>query len=49
MPLLLWGSEVKIVREKLCVGSQVGIGTPQQLRTSILLSVSLLGWVVHVF
>ena len=33
----------------LSVGGRVGIGTPQQLRASLLLSVSLLGWVVQGF
>jgi hypothetical protein len=35
-----------IVREMLSVGGQIVIGTPQQLKASLLLSVSLLGWVV---
>jgi hypothetical protein len=34
--------EEQILREMLSVGT----GTPQQLRASLLLSVSLLGWVV---
>jgi hypothetical protein len=38
---------MKIVREMLSVGARVVIGTPQQLRASLLLSVSLLGWVVQ--
>jgi hypothetical protein len=40
---------VEIVREMLSVGGRVGIGTPQQPRASLLLSVSLLGWVVQGF
>jgi hypothetical protein len=47
--LLLWESGVEIVREMLSVGGRVGIGTPQQLRASLLLSVFLLGWVVQGF
>ena len=47
--MLLWESGVEIVREMLSVGGRVGIGTPQQLRASLLLSVSLLGWVVQGF
>ena len=43
------GVWVEIVREMLSVGGQVGIGTPQQPRASLLLSVSLLGWVVQGF
>jgi hypothetical protein len=43
--LLLWGSGMEIVREML----SVGIGTPQQLRASRLLSVSLLRWVIQGF
>ena len=35
--------------EMLSVGGQVGIGTPQQPRASLLLSVSLLGWVAQGF
>jgi hypothetical protein len=40
---------VEIVREMLSVGGRVRIGTPQQPRVSLLLSVSLLGWVVQGF
>jgi hypothetical protein len=41
--LLLWGSRVETVREMLSVRDRVGIGTPQQWRASLFLSVSLLG------
>ena len=37
------------MREMLNVGSQVGIGTPQHPRASLLLSVFLLVWVVQAF
>ena len=40
---------MEIVREMLSVRGRVGIGTPQQPRASLLLSVSLLGWVVQGF
>jgi hypothetical protein len=40
---------MEIVRKMLSVGGRVGTGTPQQLRASLLLSVSLLGWVVQGF
>jgi hypothetical protein len=40
---------MEIVREMLSVGDRVGIGTPQQLRASLLLSVSLLRWMVQGF
>jgi hypothetical protein len=40
---------MEIVREMLNVGGRVGIGTPQQPRTSLLLSVSWLGWVIQDF
>jgi hypothetical protein len=40
---------METVREMLSVGGRVGIGTPQQPRASLLLSVSLLGWVVQGF
>jgi hypothetical protein len=40
---------MEIVREMLSVGGQVRAGTPYQLRASLLLSVSLLGWVVQGF
>jgi hypothetical protein len=40
---------MEIVREILCAGGRVVIGTPQQQRASLLLSVSLLGWVVQGF
>jgi hypothetical protein len=40
---------MEIVREMLNVGGRVGAGTPQQLRASLLLSVSLLGWVAQRF
>jgi hypothetical protein len=38
---------MEIVRKMFSVGGQVGIGTPQQPRSSLLLSVSLLEWVVQ--
>jgi hypothetical protein len=47
--LLLWGSGIEIVRDMFSVGCRVGTGTPQQLRASLLLSVSLLRWVVQDF
>ena len=37
------------MKKMLSVGGKVGTGTPQQLRASLLLSVSLLGWVVQGF
>ena len=40
---------METVREMLSVGGQVGTGTPQQPRASLLLSVSLLGWAVQGF
>jgi hypothetical protein len=40
---------MEIVRKMLSVGGQVGIGTPQQPRASLLFSLSLLGWVVQGF
>jgi len=40
---------MEIMREMLSVGGQVGMGTPQQLRASLLFSLSLLGWVVQGF
>ena len=40
---------MEIVREMLSVGGQFGTGTPQQLRPSLLLSVSLLEWVFQGF
>jgi hypothetical protein len=40
---------MEIVREVLSVGGQVGIGTSQQPRASLFLSVSLLGWVFQGF
>jgi hypothetical protein len=40
---------VEIVREMLSVEGQVGTGILQQLRASLLLSVSLLGWVAQGF
>jgi hypothetical protein len=40
---------METVREMLSVGGRVGIETPQQQRASLLLSVSLLGWVVQGF
>jgi hypothetical protein len=41
--LLLWGSGMETMREMFSVGGRVGIGTHQQLRASLLLSVSFLG------
>jgi hypothetical protein len=40
---------MEIVREILSVGGRVGIGTPQQLRAYLFLSMSLLEWVVQCF
>ena len=40
---------MEIVKEILSVGGQVRIRTPQQLRDSLLLSVSLLEWVFQGF
>jgi hypothetical protein len=38
---------MEIMREMLSIGGQVGTGTPQQSRASLLFSVSLLRWVVQ--
>jgi hypothetical protein len=40
---------METVREMLSVGGRVRTGTPQQLKASLFLSVSLLGWVVQGF
>jgi hypothetical protein len=40
---------MEIVREMPSVGGRIGIWTPQQSRASLLLSVSLLGWVAQGF
>ena len=48
-PPVIMGSGIETVKEMLSVGGQVGTGTPQQPRASLLLSVSLLRRVVQGF